>query len=129
MPGLKSGWKTADGSISAQVQAPAQPGAYLLTLAAEGAAPASTPFLVVEGGEELADARCRTETLQSLSAGSGGRHFERLSDVPDLDELVEPTLERVGAASFAPLSGLWPGLAVIALFCLEWWLRRRWGER
>jgi hypothetical protein len=119
----------ATGEAAVRLRAPENPGAYLLELGGEGVEPEREPFLVTEGGVELSDPRLRRAELKRLATATGGRFFESPDEAPALSDLLVPARVRAGLERHAPLSTLWAGLLALLAFCLEWWLRRVWGER
>ncbi len=101
----------------------------MLSLSGEGVEPESEPFLVTEGGVELSDPRLRRSELERVASSTGGRFIDSPDDAPELSELLVPARVRAGVERHAPFSTLWAGALALLAFCLEWWLRRLWGER
>ncbi len=116
------------GAFSTSLPGPREAGAYEVALLHEGEFLVSAPFLVELGGLELYDPRPRREVLEKLSLGSGGRAFADPDDAPDLDKLDATRTESLGIERRAPFSEpLWV-FVLLSLLCVEWALRRRWGE-
>jgi uncharacterized membrane protein len=120
----------AEGAAAVELHVPHDAGAYRLavrdpkadtTLAEQG-------FLVEAGGDELADPRPRAATLREIAAVTGGVAY-RESDPPRLDQLDRTRARALGSVTIAPFAAPWFFALVIALFGLEWSLRRRWGLR
>lgn len=117
------------GRVTAKLSAPEQPGIYQVVLRAADKELARAPFLVELSGVELARPKTRPELLEALAKHTGGRHFDDPESAPDLSELDISRTTSLGTERHAPFGNpLWASLA-FALIMLEWWLRRRWGER
>lgn len=122
-----------EGRATAKLAAPTDPGGYRLlaqrpredggyeVLAEEG-------FIVEEGGDELADPRPRHALLQKLARETGGAYFD-VSDRLDLRALERTRGRTLGSSVRAPFSSGWALGLLVALFALEWFLRRAWGLR
>ncbi|MBO4345507.1 MAG: hypothetical protein J5833_07115 [Victivallales bacterium] len=106
---------------------PAETGTYSLEAANGDGSRRTTAVLLSKFPEtERTGAVINRAFLHSLAENSGGRWTpwgsqKRLLDGLKLEEnTVEITSER-------PIWNHWAGLAVLmSLFCLEWWLRRKW---
>lgn len=120
-----------EGRASLTLHAPRRPGAYTLSLATEGAgtALAEQGFVVEAGGDELADPRARPELLRQMAEATGGEYFASLSELPDAAELPSSRAKSLGNETYSPFGSTWAFLALVGLFGLEWWLRRRAGLR
>jgi uncharacterized membrane protein len=125
-----------EGRATAKLNVPTDPGGYRLlarrpregggggddeVLAEEG-------FIVEEGGDELADPRPRHALLQKLARETGGEYFD-LGAALELDELERTRGRTLGSSVRAPFSSAWALALLVALFVLEWFLRRAWGLR
>lgn len=92
---------------------------------------ASSEHAVFAGGADLetTDPRRHDDVLARLAESSGGRAL----NLDDLEELPRWLQARVDASPAMTTRELWHGpwtfLAVVALLCVEWTLRRRWGLR
>jgi uncharacterized membrane protein len=118
-----------NGQLHVIMSAPEQPGIYRMVLRAGERELAHAPFLVELSGIELAKPRPRPELLRRLAERSGGRFFEDPESAPDLERLDSSRTTSLGSVRHAPFGQPpWVVLAV-AFLALEWWLRRRWGER
>ena len=132
--GRVRGRTDADGGLEAVVQLPERPGAYRVEARLSGADPRAEPlaseWLVVEaGGDELADPRADPGLLARLSEATGGQAFAAPEDAPDLADLSAVRRRSLGVQRAAPFAAWWALLGVVAVFLLEWVLRRRWGRR
>ncbi len=83
-------------------------------------------FAASPGGAEYTDTRLREDSLRDLARITGGRYFD-WTEAKDLREVPlsgsVPQVERP-----IDLTKTWPFfLFLAAIFCLEWWLRRRVG--
>jgi uncharacterized membrane protein len=117
------------GHARALLSAPEQPGICYLELFAKDKLLARAPFLVELSGIELARPRARPEVLEELAKRSGGRFFDSPENAPYLAALDASRTTSLGSERHAPFANpLWALLAFLWLM-LEWWLRRRWGER
>jgi hypothetical protein len=117
------------GEARVRVRAPELPGSYSAELWVGAKMSARAPFLVELSGVELARPRARAELLSQLAKQSGGRFFADPEAAPDLSALDASRTTSLGTERHAPFSNpLWACLA-LTLVMLEWWLRRRWGER
>jgi uncharacterized membrane protein len=119
----------AAGQAQGRVRAPEQPGIYNVELMVAKKALARAPFLVELSGIELAKPGTRGELLAQLARRSGGRSFADPESAPELSALDASRTTSLGSERHAPFANpLWASLA-LGLVMLEWWLRRRWGER
>ncbi|HET8939779.1 MAG TPA: glutamine amidotransferase [Polyangiales bacterium] len=120
-----------EGRASLALHAPRRPAAYTLSLFAEGAntALAEQGFVVEAGGDELADPRARPELLRQMAEATGGEYFSSLSRLPDAAELPSSRAKSLGNETYSPFGSVWAFLALMVVFGLEWWLRRRAGLR
>lgn len=117
------------GHATATFAAPAQPGIYQAVLRVAGKEVATAPFLVELSGVELAKPSARADLLEALAVRTNGQHFSTPDRAPDLNDLDSSRTTSLGTERHAPFGNpLWATLA-FALVMLEWWLRRRWGER
>lgn len=114
-----------DGNLEAHFEAPTGVGIYELVLREGGSALASVPFLVERGGAELADPRPAPKALAELAIRTGGRSFATPEKAPDLASLDAVRTRTLGTERMTPFSTPWTAALVVALLCLEWWLRRR----
>jgi len=70
----------------------------------------------------------RPQWLRELSALKGGRFIASPEDAPTLESLDATRTESLGIERSAPFGEpLW-ALLLLLLACLEWGLRRLWGE-
>ncbi|HTU61384.1 MAG TPA: glutamine amidotransferase [Polyangiales bacterium] len=120
-----------DGRATATLRAPRRPAAYMLGLYTEGsAAPlAEQGFVVEAGGDELADPSARPELLRQLAEATGGEYFASLAALPDAAQLPSSRAKSLGNETYSPFGSAWAFLALVVIFSLEWWLRRRAGLR
>jgi hypothetical protein len=122
-----------EGRAIAKLTVPTDPGGYRLLarsprangghddLAEEG-------FIVEEGGDELADPRPRPTVLQKLAKDTGGDYFDASATL-DLDALERTRGRTLGSSVRAPFSSAWALGLLVAMFAIEWFLRRAWGLR
>lgn len=116
------------GQLSASFEGPIDVGVYEVLLMHEGKILASSPFLVELSGEELSAPQARPKWLRELSALKGGRFIASPEDAPALESLDATRTESLGIERSAPFGEpLW-ALLLLLLVCLEWGLRRLWGE-
>ncbi len=119
----------AQGNASTQLLVPSDPGGYrLLARRANGEVLAEEGFVVEEGGDELADPRPRHALLEGIARATGGRSFDVGAEL-DLKALDRTRGRTLGSRVQAPFSSAWALAALIALFSIEWMLRRAWGLR
>ncbi len=109
-----------------------QPGAYLARLEAEAEAGtglrAEEAFVVTGGGRERSQPRPRPGLLERIAEATGGRSDSVDTGALDALEFAEGRRYRVEASTTRPLLGVgWALGLVLALWTLEWFLRRRWG--
>lgn len=121
----------AGGKAEIELGAP-QPGAYLARLESDdrtGAGfRAEEAFVVTGGGRERSQPRPRPELLERIAAATGGRSDSIAAGALDELELDAGRRYRVEASTTRPLLGaVWALVLVLALWTLEWFLRRRWG--
>jgi uncharacterized membrane protein len=117
------------GRVRGVMVAPEQPGIYQLELHGKDKLLARAPFLVELAGVELSRPQARPEVLEELARRSGGRFFDSPEAAPDLAALDASRTTSLGSERHAPFGNpLWALLAFLWMM-LEWWLRRRWGER
>ena len=124
-----------EGALELELAGPADPGAYQIRVRArandgeEPAPTASIPFVVEAGGDELADPRPDPDYLRRVAQAAGGRFFASPEELPELDTLEAVRLRRQGAVLRAPFASPFVVLGLGLVFALEWWIRRRWGQR
>lgn len=120
----------AEGRANAELPAPAVAGAYSLVVREEGAAEplAEEVFVVEAGGDELADPRARPQLLGKLADVTGGRALRDVTSV-SLDDLPRTRSRMLGTHVTKPFATPWFFACFVAVFGLEWWLRRRFGLR
>jgi uncharacterized membrane protein len=125
-----------EGRGAAELEAPQTPGGYRVAAflgsgePAAGATSIASDWLVVEpGGDELADPRPRPELLRELAERTGGTFTEDPASAPDLESFDASRVRSLGVTTERPFATGWAFLALMALFGLEWILRRRWGAR
>jgi hypothetical protein len=120
----------AGGLASAELQVPQDPGAYRLAVRdpKSDAIIAEQGFAVEAGGDELADPSPRPDVMREIAEATGGS-FHRAEDAPGLDELDRTRTRALGTAVRAPFASPWFFALLIALFGVEWVLRRAWGLR
>jgi hypothetical protein len=120
-----------DGRATLSLRAPRRPAAYTLALYAEGAsAPLTEQGYVVEaGGDEFAEPSAKPELLQQLSDATGGQYFSSLSELPDAAQLPSSRAKSLGNQIYSPFGSAWAFIGLVAVFGVEWWLRRRAGLR
>jgi hypothetical protein len=85
--------------------------------------------VVIEAsGDELSDPQATPEVLRALAAATSGQFFADAGDV-QLSKLDRSRTRSLGTRSAAPFSSPWFFALLIALFGLEWALRRAWSLR
>jgi uncharacterized membrane protein len=119
-----------DGGATAELHVPFDPGAYRIAArdAKGDMVLAEQGFLVEAGGDELADPRPRPDVLRDVARATGGT-FYRESDPPRLDTLDRTRARALGTAVTAPFASPWFFALLVAIFGVEWALRRSWGLR
>jgi uncharacterized membrane protein len=119
-----------DGTASAELRVPADPGAYRLAVRdpQSEALIAEQGFIVEAGGDELADPRPRPDLLREIAAVTGGS-FYREADAPRLDVFDRTRARALGTVITAPFASPWFFALLVAVLGLEWALRRSWGLR
>lgn len=120
----------AEGSAAAELQVPEAPGAYRLAVRdpQSDAIVAEQGFAVEAGGDELADPRPRPDVMREIAAATGGS-FHRDGDAPKLAEFDRTRTRALGTVVRAPFASPWFFAVLVALFGVEWMLRRAWGLR
>jgi len=120
----------AEGGASAELQVPQDPGAYRLAVRdpESDAIVAEQGFAVEAGGDELADPSPRPDVMAEIAKATGGSHH-RDEDAPKLDEFDRTRTRALGTVVRAPFASAWYFALLIALFGVEWVLRRAWGLR
>lgn len=124
-PGREGGLSPGEIGVRCDFM-PEQSGVYRLEAAARDGTRSETMLLPVRKPElEFTGALLNREWLQHLAKNSGGHFFalseskKALSELPGRERLIESVREE-------PLWNRWWWLAIlIALFTLEWYLRRR----
>jgi uncharacterized membrane protein len=119
-----------EGGASAELQVPLDPGAYRLAVRDpdSDAIVAEQGFAVEAGGDELADPTPRPDVMAAIARATGGSHH-RDEDAPELDEFDRTRTRALGTVVRAPFASPWYFALLIALFGIEWVLRRAWGLR
>ena len=117
-----------DGAYTGEFT-PGEAGVYALSASLDGAernpAPGELGVLVSASGEEYRAPGLNAAYLQHLASSTGGsyRHIDEASD------LAARIAASVPARSLSQRVELWNApvilLALLALMCAEWWLRRR----
>jgi hypothetical protein len=64
-----------------------------------------------------------------MAEATGGEYFSSLSRLPDAAELPSSRAKSLGNETYSPFGSVWAFLALMVVFGLEWWLRRRAGLR
>jgi uncharacterized membrane protein len=119
----------AQGNASVSLSVPSDPGGYrLLARRPNGEALAEEGFIVEQGGDELADPRPRHALLEAIARATGGRAYDAGATL-DLKALDRTRGRTLGSRVQAPFSSGWALAVLIALFSIEWMLRRAWGLR
>ena len=120
----------AEGGASAELNVPHEPGAYRLAVRdpKADAIVAEQGFLVEAGGDELADPRPQPATMRRIAQVTGGSAHVA-SDPPRLDALDRTRARALGSITSTPFASAWFFASIVALFGLEWALRRSWGLR
>ncbi len=120
----------AHGELHAELTAPGEPGGYVLAAARRGDTSdlAEEPFVVESGGAELGDPRADHALLADIARATGGAASTSASP-PTLASLDTRRVRSLGVETTRPFDGAWPFVLAVALFGLEWALRRRWGLR
>jgi uncharacterized membrane protein len=120
-----------EGRATLNLVAPSRPTAYTLAVYVEGSPQplAEQGFIVEAGGDELADPRARPELLRAIAQATGGQFYASPSDLPAADALPSTRTRVLGSDVYSPFASPWFFVLFVALFGLEWWLRRRFGLR
>lgn len=125
----------AGGRARANLAGPERPGVYRIVASlGEGGSQAEQvlaeeAFVVETSGDELADPRPRPELLERISALTEGRFSASVDEAPRLAE-YDLTRERsLGLVTESPFRSPWVVAAVLAMFGVEWIVRRRLGLR
>jgi uncharacterized membrane protein len=119
-----------EGAAVAELRAPHQPGAYRLVVRdAQGdAILAEQGFAVEAGGDELADPRPRPDLMREIAKVTGGSAYDH-GRAPELDAFDRTRTRALGTDISSPFATPWFFALLIALFGVEWVLRRAWGLR
>lgn len=120
----------AEGGASAELGVPQEPGAYRLVVR-EGksdSALAEQGFLVEAGGDELADPTPQPERMREIASATGAS-FHTIARPPALAELDRTRARALGTVVSAPFATAWFFALLVALFAVEWALRRAYGLR
>ncbi|MBN2498753.1 MAG: hypothetical protein JXR96_29450 [Deltaproteobacteria bacterium] len=108
-----------------------EPGAYSVRVESSdpsGGLEASDAFVVEGLSRELGHPRPRPDILRAIAEASGGMAGAVENSDMDGLRLRDPERFRVEASTTRPLlEHIWVLAAVISLWALEWFLRRRWG--
>lgn len=120
----------ARGELRADLSAPSDPGGYLLTASRRGATEilAEEPFVVEAGGAELGDPRADHALLAAIAEATSGAASTSGSP-PLLASLDTARVRSRGVETDRPFAGPLPFVIAVALFGVEWALRRRAGRR
>jgi hypothetical protein len=120
----------ARGELRADLSAPSDPGGYLLTASRRGATEilAEEPFVVEAGGAELGDPRADHALLAAIAEATSGAASTSGSP-PLLASLDTARVRSRGVETDRPFAGPLPFVIAVALFGIEWALRRRAGRR
>lgn len=118
-----------DGTLRAQLDAPAEAGPYEVVASVDGKPIASEVFVVEQSGDELADLEPVSAELEIVANETGGRLFFGTEDVPALSELATASRRAAGIDARQPLLAPWFILLTVSLLGATWVLRRRWGRR
>jgi len=118
----------AAGKLSTTVTGPRDVGVYEVLLSHDGKPLASSPFLIELSGEELAAPRPRPDWMRALARVKSAKFVDSPEDAPNLDALDATRTESLGIERSAPFGEPLGVALLLALMCLEWALRRRWGE-
>jgi hypothetical protein len=86
-------------------------------------------FIVEAGGDELADPRAKPDLLRKIAQATGGQFYASPSELPSADALPSTRTRVLGSDVYSPFASPWFFVLFVALFGLEWWLRRRFGLR
>lgn len=118
------------GAAGATLAAPAGLGGYRVAVRTveEAGWLVFEGFVVEAGGDELADPRADADSLQALSAATGGQYFTAEA-APRLDALDRSRSQQLGVRRTRPFATPWFFALLVSLMSLEWVLRRRWGLR
>lgn len=122
-----------EGRATVKLEVPTDPGGYRLLARSPREAGgydelAEEGFIVEEGGDELADPQPRYAVLQKLARDTGGEYFDAHAKL-DLDSLERTRGRTLGSSVRAPFSSGWALGLLVALFAIEWFMRRAWGLR
>lgn len=117
----------AEGLARFAVTGPSAVGAYRVHAHVGAESVAEEAIVVETSGAELADVSADARALEALARDARGRYVARPEDAPRLADFDGTRERSLGVTSYAPLRSPFAALALIALFALEWWLRRRAG--
>jgi hypothetical protein len=120
-----------EGRGNLSFAAPARPAAYTMSVFVEGSPQplAEQGFIVEAGGDELADPRARPDLLRKIAEASGGDYFASPAELPAIERLPSTRTRVLGTDVYSPFASPWFFVLFVALFGVEWWLRRRFGLR
>jgi hypothetical protein len=120
----------AHGELHAELIAPSEPGGYVLAAAQRGDTSdlAEEPFVVEASGAELGDPRTNHALLAEIAHATGGS-ASTSAHPPTLASLDTRRVRSLGVETSRPFEGAWPFVLAVALFGVEWALRRRWALR
>ncbi len=116
------------GQFSATSEGLRQVGVYEAALAHKGNMLAVSPFLVELSSEELSSPQPRPEWMAALAKNKKGKVIDSPEDAPGLDAFDATRTQSLGIERSAPFGEPLGALLLLSLICLEWGLRRRWGE-
>jgi uncharacterized membrane protein len=125
------GESTADqeGVARFVLDGPRAVGAYRLRARIDEVVIAEEAIVVETSGTELADVSADARTLEAVAMATRGRYVARPEDAPRLADFDGTRERSLGITAYAPFRSPFVAAALIALFALEWWLRRRAGLR
>lgn len=120
----------AAGAASAELKTPLQPGAYRIAVRDPQSDEliAEQGFAVEIGGDELADPRPRPDLMAEIARTTGGSFYTH-ERAPDLDAFDRTRTRALGTDVTEPFTSPWFFALLVALFGVEWVLRRAWGLR
>jgi len=121
----------AEGRATLPLAAPARPAAYSLSVHSgiESEVLAEQGFVVEAGGDELANPRAKPDLMRAIAQVTAGNTYSSADELPQASALPSSRTRALGNDVFRPFSTVWAFAALVLLFGLEWWSRRRAGLR
>jgi len=118
---------TSDAGLWTGTVAPPHSGAWWI--AADAGTRATARFTVRQDPEELSQPEGRPEQLAALSDVTGGQVLDLADDLAGV-AAASHTERTIARTVSSPAWDRWPWLLLCALpLGVDWWLKRRWGNR